>query len=95
MDSENARARAASAFAAAGERAYAEYSGLPSDTAFDVYVAASSAYPGNNKAVTWEAYGYLSVRTELAEDCSDCDLYFVGSACEFVLTGLAVFAIAF
>jgi len=55
---------------------YVTYTGLTAETKYDIYIAATNDYPGNNRAVVSGSFGYPGVRTDIV--CSsNCDLYIV------------------
>jgi hypothetical protein len=69
---------------------FVTYEGLSPDTQYDVYVAATNDYPGNNKAVSTQSYYFPKVRTELDEDCTDCEKYMEVDETAFALSACAV-----
>lgn len=69
---------------------FVTYEGLSSDTQYDVYVAATNDYPGNNKAVSIQSYYFPKVRTELDDACTDCEKYMEVDETAFTLSACAV-----
>lgn len=68
------------------------YTGLTAETKYDVYIAATNDYPGNNKAVVQGSFGYPGVRTDIV--CSsNCDLYIIAEDDDYSMW-LAVWILA-